>query len=102
MNEGLLAASHGGRYANAAVLLILGLFVLFMAYAVTERASLPVHTHDPDEVEPEYRVDAPLASDWIEGERRRARVAGALRSVLVVTGVGLLLASGLAAVFTWL
>jgi hypothetical protein len=105
MNTGLLAASHAGRYANAAVLLILGLFVLFMAYAVSMRVSLPVDVHDPLDDVLDGRdddADSPGAADWIEGERRRRRLAVKLRPVLLVVGTGLLVASALAALISWI
>ncbi len=96
-DSALLAASHTGRYANASVLLILGLFVLFLAYAVAQRASLPVDVHDDDEM-----ADHPAAAQWIEGERRRARLAHAMRPLLNAVGVALLMASAIAAVISWL
>ncbi|NNN09724.1 MAG: hypothetical protein HKL85_11115 [Acidimicrobiaceae bacterium] len=97
INTALLAATQGGRYANAAVLLILGLFVLFLAYAVAQRTSLPVDVHDDDEL-----VDRPAVAQWIEGERRRARLATAMRPLLIIVGVALLSASALAALISWL
>jgi hypothetical protein len=101
MNSGLLAASHAGRYANAAVLLILGLFVLFMSYAVSMRTSLPMDVHDPlDHDEDDPARDA--GAQWIEGERRRARLAMGLRPLLLVVGTGLLVASAVAALISWL
>ena len=101
INSGLLAASHAGRYANAAVLLILGLFVLFMSYAVSMRTSLPVDVHDPGEHDADFHDARDPAEEWIEGERRRARLATGLRPLLLVLGTGLLVASAVAALISW-
>ena len=102
MNSGLVGATHAGRYANASVLLILGLFVIFMSYALAQRASLPVELHDDD-----AQFSDPLADDspdleWVEGERRRSRLAVALRPSLLLLGTALVVAAGVAALVTWL
>ena len=101
MNANLLAAGHGGRYANSAVLLLLGLFALFMSYAVSQRASMPVDVHDIQDEDSGTDVVIDPRREWVQGERTRARLAITLRPVLIATGVGLLLASGIAALVSW-
>jgi hypothetical protein len=99
----LLAAAgrHGGRYSNAAVLLILGLFTLFLSVAVSMRGSTTRDIDEPDDVEPDASFEVRSARDWFRGERRRARMARRLRPVLATLGVGLVLASVVAALITW-
>lgn len=98
MNAYLLAAGQGGRFANSAVLLLLGLFTLFLSYAVSQRASMPVDVHE-ESTDTDVVVDP--RREWVQGERTRARLAITLRPVLLATGVVLLIASGIAALVSW-
>jgi hypothetical protein len=99
----LLAAAgrHGGRYSNAAVLLILGVFTLFLSAAVSMRGSVTRDIDERDDVEPDVSFEAGAARDWLRGEKWRARTARRLRPILATVGVSLVLASGVAALITW-
>lgn len=100
----IVATSSGGRYANAAVLLILGLFALFMSFAVVRRSSLTFE-HEPgmdveSDVDVDVHDDELLESQLHEGEHWRTAITPSLATSLRVVGVALVVAAGVAALVT--
>jgi hypothetical protein len=99
----IVAASPGGRYSNAAVLLILGLFTLFMSFAVVRRSSLTFDdergSHSNADVE--LRDEEHLESPRSETEHWRVMITPSLSAVLRLVGAALVVAAGVAALVTW-
>ncbi|HEY5303343.1 MAG TPA: hypothetical protein VIJ86_04735 [Acidimicrobiales bacterium] len=100
----IVATSSGGRYANTAVLLILGLFTLFMSFAVVRRSSLTFEPESESNVDADvdFHDDEHLESQLREGEHWRAAITPRLTTSLRVVGVALVVAAGVAALVTLL
>ncbi len=94
MHELTLAAAHGaGHDATALILAILGVFALFMSFAVTARTSGVVDPDEPVVVDPHAEPGELAEQEWLAAERRRARMARRLRPALLVLSALLLLAA---------
>lgn len=99
VHEFTLAVAHGsGHDANALILAILGVFALFMSFAVTARTSGVVDPDEPDDVDPHSEPGELAQQEWLAAERRRARMARRLRPALAVLSAALLLAAIITAV----
>ncbi len=97
-----LATSSSGRYSNAAVLLILGFFALFMSFAVVRRSSLTFEPEPSTERDSEVELhdEDDLESPLRQGEHWRTAITPSLSTSLRVVGVALVVGAGIAALVT--